>query len=190
MFNDKHLEQERLPPHTAVCTAPCTNSVFKGWCIWYRCRTLPLFSSSYMEFEFTEEEAVWAFPASLFLQTIDGQLWWGRCGLFCCFWLFDTSLCQSLGWHTGQFCACFLPPERGARRCFAPVIVPCGEYLLTDSAGYRAAGSFFWFILYLNGLPPEACLCLTCPDAFFLGILLLWQLLPRAWTENEPNRWN
>lgn len=27
MFNDKHLEQERLPPHTAVCTAPCTNSV-------------------------------------------------------------------------------------------------------------------------------------------------------------------
>lgn len=70
------------------------------------------------------------------------------------------------------------------------MIVPCGEFLLTDSAGYREAGSFFRFILYLNALPPEARLCSTCPDAFFLGILLLWQLLPRTWTENEPNRWN
>lgn len=105
-----------------------------------------LFLPAYMEFEFPEEEAAWAFPASLFLQNTDDQLWWGRCGLFSCFWLFDTSLCQCLGWHTGQFCACFLPPECGARRCFAPVIVPCGEFFLTVLAAGKLvafSGSFF-----------------------------------------------
>lgn len=33
-----------------------------------------LSSLAYMEFEFPEDEAAWAFPASLFLQTIDDQL--------------------------------------------------------------------------------------------------------------------
>lgn len=76
-------------------------------------------------------------------------------------------------WGQKVFCSC--------------MIVPCGEFVLTDSAGYRNAGSYFRFILYLNALPPEAGLCLTCTDAFSLCILLLWQLLPRAGTENEPN---
>lgn len=33
-----------------------------------------LFLPAYMEFVFSEEEAAWAFPASLFLQNTDDQL--------------------------------------------------------------------------------------------------------------------
>lgn len=147
-----------------------------------------LFSPAYIEFEFPEKETAWAFPASLFLQTTDDQLWWGRCGLLCCFWLFATRFCQSLGGTLLSFVLAF-SLLNGEQKVFCS----CDSspwWIFLNSAGYREAGSFFRFILYLNSLPPEAHLCLTCPDAISLGILLLWQLLPRAQTENEFNRWN
>lgn len=73
---------------------------------------------------------------------------------------------------------------------FLHMMVPCGEFVLTDSSGYREAGSYFRFILYLNALPPEAGLCLTYTDEFSWCILLLWQPLPRAGLENKANRRN
>lgn len=67
---------------------------------------------------------------------------------------------------------------------------PCGELVLTDSSGYRGAGSCFRFILYLNAFLLESALCLTCMDVFSLCILLLWQLLPWAGKKNKLHRRN
>lgn len=101
---------------------------------------------------------------SVFLTLAGASLQAGMLNSFC-------SLSPSWMWGQKMFCSC--------------VMVPWGEFMLTDSAGYREAGSYFRFILYLNALSPEAGLCLTCTDVFSLCILLLWQLLPRAGTENQ-----
>lgn len=77
---------------------------------------------------------------SVFLNTGRASLWAGTLVGFC-------SLFPSRTWGQKMFCSCMM--------------VCCGEVVLTDSAGYKEAGSCFRFILYLNGLPLGAGLCLT-----------------------------
>lgn len=110
-----------------------------------------LFSPAYMEFEFLEEEAAWAFPASLFLQTIDDQLWWGRCAFsVVSFWHQPLPVPGVTHWSV----LCLLSPSwMWGQKVFCSCDSPCGEFFLTVlAAGKLAAfsGSFFIQILCLQ----------------------------------------
>lgn len=186
MFNDKHLEQGRLSPYPAVCTnflslkddvhdtegrtLPFVFACIYGICILWRGGSMGI------PCQLVSTEHRWS--------VVMGQMW--PFLLFLTFWHQPLPVPGVAHWSV----LCLLSPSwMWGQKVFCSCDSPLW-WIFLNSAGCREAGSFFRFILYLNFLPPGARLCLTCPDAFSLGILLLWQLLPRAWTENEPKRWN
>lgn len=104
-----------------------------------------LFSPAYMEFEFPEEETARAFPASLFLQTTDDS-YDGADVAFSAVSDFLPPGSASPWVAHGSLLCLLSPSSMGSRRCFAPVLVPRGEFFLAVLATGKLvafSGSFF-----------------------------------------------